>query len=77
MNIKAQNGMKIAVFYFSSTGNTQYVIELIKKVLEEKGAICDTISIPSKYNIDFSSYDLLGFASCVPLVFLQEELLAF
>ena len=57
--------MNIAILYFSATGNTKYISELVQKGLKEAEAKCDIISITSKAKIDFSVYDLIGFASPV------------
>lgn len=44
------------VIYFSGTGNTKFVAENIKKVLEEKKFNVDLINIEDNKSIDASKY---------------------
>ncbi|MDE7380305.1 MAG: EFR1 family ferrodoxin [Clostridia bacterium] len=52
--------MKIAIFYFSGTGNTKKVADEYKKAFEEKGETCTLFPLPLTQEVDFSEYDLIG-----------------
>ncbi len=57
--------MKILIFYFSGTGNTEKVAKAYADALAANGACVISESLPEAENkladIDFDSYDLLGF----------------
>lgn len=52
--------MKIALFCFSATGNTQKIAELYKEQFKLLGADCSVFNIPLKEEVDFSAYDMIG-----------------
>ena len=52
--------MKIALFCFSATGNTQKIAELYKEQFELRGEECSLFTIPLKQEVDFSAYDMIG-----------------
>jgi ferredoxin len=51
--------MKNIIYYFSGTGNTQAVVELLKKALEDKNDICELIKIEdiTRGNRSFASHE--------------------
>lgn len=51
---------KVAIIYFSGTGNTEKVANLYFDEFEKRGMKCDLFSLPLKTKVDFSKYDLLG-----------------
>lgn len=54
--------MKIAVYYFSATGNTKKLASLYKQRFEELGHECELFTIPQDKDkkIDLSGFDMLG-----------------
>lgn len=52
--------MKIAVFYFSGTGNTRKVALAYKENFEVTGNECDLFELPLKQKVDITGYDLVG-----------------
>ncbi len=59
------NGMKIGIYYFSSTGNTECGVKVLKRHLELSGHQCETISIEKYAGVKPDKFELLGFASPV------------
>lgn len=57
--------MKVAIFYFSLTGNTKYVAEMIKKGIEESQNACDLFDIQKLDFKNFEHYDFWGFGAPV------------
>ena len=57
--------MRVSIFYFSSTGNTKFEGELVKKGFEDRGVKCELICITDKVDNECVAYDLIGFASPV------------
>ena len=57
--------MKVAVLYWSKTGNTEKVAGAIREVLEEAGADVDYRRTEDAEDVDFFGYDLIfvGFPS--------------
>lgn len=57
--------MKILIFYFSGTGNTQKIAEKYREAFEAEGVAVTLGTLPEITNelphIDFGAYDLLGF----------------
>lgn len=53
--------MRIAIFYFSGTGNTKKVAEEYRKNFELSGSECDLFPLPLKDKPDLSDYDEVGF----------------
>ncbi len=53
--------MKIAIFYFSGTGNTQKVAQAYQRYFEEQGNECGLFPLPHKEQVDLTKYDLVGF----------------
>ena len=53
--------MKIAIFYFSGTGNTKKVAEKYKEYFDTQGCECTIFDLPLKESADLSGYDLIGF----------------
>ncbi len=51
---------RVAIIYFSGTGNTEKVANLYFDEFEKRGIKCDLFSLPLKTAVDFSAYDLLG-----------------
>ena len=52
--------MKIAIVYFSGTGNTRKVADKYKEYFDAHGAECTLFELPLKEEVDFSAFDLLG-----------------
>lgn len=52
--------MKIGIFYFSGTGNTQKIATLYKESFEADGHECVLHSIPLDGEVDYSQYDMIG-----------------
>lgn len=56
----------VALFYFSGTGNTKFICDLLKQELENRGCNCDLFSISKILLIgklpSLSTYDLIGLA---------------
>lgn len=52
--------MKIAIIYFSGTGNTKKVAEEYGRVLRAGGNECDLFPLPLSDGIDLTPYDLVG-----------------
>ena len=52
--------MKIAIFCFSGTGNTQKIADLYKGHFEDDGHQVEYFPIPLKNKVDFSAFDLIG-----------------
>ena len=52
--------MKIALFYFSGTGNTEKVALAYKAYAEAEGNKCDAFTLPLKSAVDITAYDLIG-----------------
>jgi ferredoxin len=57
--------MKIAIYYYSGTGNTKSGVEHMKKCFEKHNDTCELISICDNPSFEPERYDLLGFASPV------------
>jgi len=57
--------MKIAIFYLSVTGNTQYIAQMIKKGGEESKIQCELFNIHNLKSPNFADYDFLGFGAPV------------
>lgn len=57
--------MKAAVVYWSKTGNTEKVAEVIRDCLESKGSKVDYLRVEKAMDLDYYAYDLLciGFPS--------------
>ncbi|MCM1545900.1 MAG: EFR1 family ferrodoxin [Clostridiales bacterium] len=53
--------MKIAIFYFSGTGNTKKVAEKYGEAFESRGNECTLFELPIKEQVDLGEYDLVGF----------------
>ena len=53
--------MKIAIFYFSGTGNTGKVAAKYKENFEELGNECALFELPLNETPDLSKFDLVGF----------------
>lgn len=53
--------MKIAIVYFSGTGNTKMVAEKYRESFIEQGSECTLFELPLKEPVDFSGFDLVGF----------------
>ncbi len=53
--------MKIAIFYFSGTGNTKKVADKYKEFFDGQGNDCALFELPLKEPTDLSDYDLVGF----------------
>lgn len=53
--------MKIAIFYFSGTGNTKKVAKKYRESFELSGNNCDIFPLPLKDMPDLSQYDRVGF----------------
>lgn len=53
--------MKIAIIYFSGTGNTKMVAEKYRESFIELGGECTLYELPLKEQVDFSVFDLVGF----------------
>lgn len=52
--------MKIAIVYFSGTGNTEKVANKYREYFKERGHECDLFPLPISVEPDFSDYDMLG-----------------
>lgn len=52
--------MKIAIFYFSGTGNTEKVANAYKQYFQSQGNDCALFTLPLKEQIDVKQYDLVG-----------------
>ncbi len=52
--------MKIAIFYFSGTGNTQKIADLYRQSFIEGGHECDLFSLPLTRQAELEGYDMLG-----------------
>lgn len=76
--------MKIISFYFSGTGNTKYIAEEFKKIVQKNGDEIDLISIEKNKTkkFDLADYDLVGifypvYGSTMPAIvkeFLNDSL---
>jgi ferredoxin/flavodoxin len=59
----------VAIFYFSGTGNTQIVAEMVKEALINQGCAVDMLRMEDvmkkKLPLDLEPYELLGFGSQV------------
>ena len=53
--------MKIAIFYFSGTGNTKKVALKYKEYFDGQGNECTLFELPLAEKADLSGYDLVGF----------------
>lgn len=53
--------MKIAIFYFSGTGNTRMVARKYKESFEAGGDDCTLYELPLREKVDLSDFDLVGF----------------
>lgn len=53
--------MRIAIIYFSGTGNTKKVAEEYKKNFERLGSECDLFPLPLKQIPNLTEYDKVGF----------------
>lgn len=53
--------MKIAIFYFSGTGNTEKVAKAYKQYFEEQGNGCELFPLPHNEQVDLTQYDMVGF----------------
>lgn len=52
--------MKIAIFYFSRTGNTKKIADLYRQSFIADGHECELFSLPLTQQEEFDGYDLLG-----------------
>jgi ferredoxin len=56
----------VGIFYFSGTGNTETVVNLLAKEFEDKGSHTDTITIEDvlkgKLHLEPEKYDIIGIA---------------
>lgn len=52
--------MKIAIVYFSATGNTEKVAKLYREYFEKQGHACTLYPLPLTGSADFSQFDVLG-----------------
>lgn len=53
--------MKIAIFYFSGTGNTGKVVRKYDEYFKAQGHECTLYPLPIREPIDFSAFDTIGF----------------
>lgn len=53
--------MKIAIFYFSGTGNTKKVAEAYKDYFLSQNCECTLFTLPHSEKVNLSQYDLVGF----------------
>ena len=58
---------RVAVYYFSATGNTLRVCKLIKENLEALGAKVDMIKAEEKFDAEFSPENYDTFAVAYPV----------
>lgn len=52
--------MRVAIFYFSQTGNTRLVAQAMAEAFREKGNITRTVSLKEAIPQDATQSDLLG-----------------
>lgn len=73
--------MKILLFYFSGTGNTQKIVQTYKEALEQEGALVTLGALPDENgelsHVQFDDFDMIGFGYPIHAFNAPANVLAF
>ena len=73
--------MKILLFYFSGTGNTQKIVQTYKEALEQEGALVTLGPLPDENgelsHVQFDDFDMIGFGYPIHAFNAPANVLAF